>query len=369
MSIWQITDQFPGGNILVDGITTFGADLRIRADAGAEWMQWFCFSVEAARGDDLTLVISNAGDATFADGWLGYAARVDDGTIDAWRLASTSYGEGRLTIRHRMITDVARFAYFAPFGPDRHRAMVAGAVGVVDVLTTSPDDHPIERIRYGNGPKQIWITCRQHPGESMASWWAEGAIGRLNDLLCDAAPFLAAATIHIVPLVNPDGVFRGHLRGNALGVDLNRQWKEPHLDRAPEVVALLNAMDASGVDIYLDTHGDECVRQVFIDACINSDIVTPRQIEGVNSFRRILAEATPAFRKFDGYPSSYAGDATGTMAAHAVAARFGAIGMTLEMPFGDSIDMPDRRFGWSAEASARLGADCIDSLAQFLAEE
>lgn len=365
MSISRISEQFPGGNIVVVEIAACSAELRIRADTGASWMQWFYFSVEAVPGDELTLVIANAGDATFATGWHDYAARVDDGTVDAWRLTHTSYSDGRLTIRHRMNTAIARFAYFAPFDPARHEMMVSNAGGAVDQLTTSPDGHPIERIRYGNGPKQIWITCRQHPGETMASWWAEGALMQLDRMLADAAPLLETATIHLVPLLNPDGAIRGNLRGNALGVDLNRQWKEPSMDRAPEVVAVLRAMEASGVDIYLDVHGDECVRRVFIDSCEDPNIASSQQLAGVRRFRDILAEHTPAFRMFAGYPSNYAGDETGTMAAHAIAARFGAIGMTLEMPFGESIDVPDDRFGWSAEASTRLGAVCIDSLAQY----
>lgn len=39
-----------------------------------------------------------------------------------------------------------------------------------------------------------------------------------------------------MPNVNPDGSIRGHLRTNAVGANLNREWKEPSLERSPEVL-------------------------------------------------------------------------------------------------------------------------------------
>lgn len=34
----------------------------------------------------------------------------------------------------------------------------------------------------------------------------------------------ARATFRLVPCMNPDGAFRGHLRTNAGGANLNREW-------------------------------------------------------------------------------------------------------------------------------------------------
>ncbi len=38
-----------------------------------------------------------------------------------------------------------------------------------------------------------------------------------------------------MPNVNPDGSIRGHLRTNATGANLNREWQDPTLERSPEV--------------------------------------------------------------------------------------------------------------------------------------
>jgi murein tripeptide amidase MpaA len=58
-----------------------------------------------------------------------------------------------------------------------------------------------------------------------------------------------------VPNANPDGSRRGHLRTNAAGVNLNREWHEPTPERSPEVLAIRNAMDETGVALCLDVHG------------------------------------------------------------------------------------------------------------------
>lgn len=35
--------------------------------------------------------------------------------------------------------------------------------------------------------------------------------------------------------MNPDGSWRGHLRTNAAGANLNREWAKPSLETSPEV--------------------------------------------------------------------------------------------------------------------------------------
>ena len=40
--------------------------------------------------------------------------------------------------------------------------------------------------------------------------------------------------------------------------------------------------------------------------------------------------------------------------------------MTLEMPFKDNDDLPDKVFGWSAERSMRMGEDCLGALHEMI---
>lgn len=49
-----------------------------------------------------------------------------------------------------------------------------------------------------------------------------------------------------VPNMNPDGTWRGHLRTNASGANLNREWDHPTKDKSPEVYYTRQAMDEIG---------------------------------------------------------------------------------------------------------------------------
>ncbi len=57
--------------------------------------------------------------------------------------------------------------------------------------------------------------------------------------------------------MNPDGSARGHLRTNAVGSNLNREWATPSTEFSPEVLCVRNEMEKQGVDYCLDVHGDE----------------------------------------------------------------------------------------------------------------
>src|SRR3546814_5147097 len=92
-----------------------------------------------------------------------------------------------------------------------------------------------------------------------------GALERLTDVADPVARRLREkATFHIVPNMNPDGSFHGHLRTNAAGVNLNREWHAPTLERSPEVLHVLKRMDETGVDFAMDVHGDESIPHVFL---------------------------------------------------------------------------------------------------------
>ncbi len=361
----QIDCAFDGGNIEPVAVTADGADLNIRRDSNGNWYQWFYFRVRGGAGRNLTLRIVNAGQSSYAEGWNGYRARVSaDNT--GWRLADTAYADGVLEIRHRADANEIWFAFFAPYDMDRHRRFVEQAAAYPAVtartLGKSVDGRDIACVSLGDGPRQLWLLGRQHSGETMGSWWMEGAFARLTDPADPvAARLLKAARVHLVPTVNVDGAARGNLRGNAAGLDLNRQWHGPDPEKAPEVAAVLAAMDETGVDLCLDIHGDETIPHVFIDGCDADPMALPAQVAGVQAFKAALLEASPAFQTKVGYPVTYGGDAAPGMCCRAVARRYGGIGMTLEMPFKDCLEAPDPAEGWSSSASAAMGRSCLEA--------
>jgi murein tripeptide amidase MpaA len=365
-----IDAAFECGNIEVVAARGDGADLAIRPDSNGPWYQWFYFRIAGAAGRDLTLRIVNAGQSAYPDGWHGYRACVSADN-ESWRRTDTSYAGGVLEIRHRAEADTIWFAFFAPYDLARLGTFLDRAAAHPAVtrrrIGQSVQGRDIEMLSMGQGSRQVWLVGRQHSGETMASWWMEGALDRLLDPADPvAAGLLATVQIHLVPLVNIDGAALGNLRGNAAGIDLNRQWHEPDPGNAPEVAAVLAAMDRAGVDLCLDVHGDETIPHVFIDGCDADPVATPAQIAGVDAFKAALLAASPAFQTKVGYPVTYGGDKAPGMCNRAVARRFGGIGMTLEMPFKDSLEAPDPVEGWSLAASRKMGRDCIQAIAETL---
>ncbi len=371
-----IDAAFDSGNIEVLGISGAEARLAIRRDHLSEFFQWFHFRVSGGAGRILTLRITGLGASAYPGGWPDYRAAWSEDR-ETWRRTDTAWdaGEdgGTLTIRHRAGASPTWFAYFAPYSSERHQDLIArhsAQPGMThQVLGSTLDGRAIDALSLGEGPCQIWLIARQHPGESMAEWWMEGALGMLTDPADPHARLLRRhCRLHLVPNANPDGSARGHLRTNAAGINLNREWHEPSAERSPEVLAIRDAMDASGVDFAMDVHGDEAIPAVFLAGFEGIPGLTPAQSAGYKRYAAMLAARTPDFQTRIGYPSAPPGRGNLTMATNQIAERFGAVAMTLEMPFKDNTDLPCAEFGWSPERSRLLARECLAVLADWLGE-
>jgi murein tripeptide amidase MpaA len=371
----SIDSNFDSGNIVVEDIAgPHEIVLSIRKDAHSDFYQWYHFRLSGARGQPCTIRIINLNGSGYPGGWPGYRACVSEDR-QVWRRAETSYDpkadNGTLTIRVTPAVDQLWLAYFAPYSLERHHdliARIAARPGVaVDVLGHSLDGRAIDRLVIGEGPRTIWLYARQHPGESMAEWWMEGALERLTDPADPVARKLRQlATFHVVPNMNPDGSIRGHLRTNAAGVNLNREWANPSAERSPEVMCVLGTMSQTGCDIAMDVHGDEAIPQVFIAGFDGIPSITETQLALLDNYKARLARLSPDFQTAKGYPRARPGTANLAMSTNQLAERFGCLAMTLEMPFKDNDDLPCAEFGWSPERSKHLGRDCLAAMLETL---
>jgi len=367
----HVSDTFDSGNI-----TCLSADdpadihLEIRKDNNSDFYQWFHFRLTGAKGTACVLKIMNAGGAAYTKGWEGYRA-VASTDRENWVRVPTTYENGVLTISHTPAADSVWFAYFAPFSMERHADLVARcqqADGVsLEVLGQTLDGQAIDLLRVGEGPKNFWAVARQHPGESMAEWWMEGFLARLLDTGDRAARALREEiTFYIVPNMNPDGSRRGHLRTNACGANLNREWSEPAMDRSPEVYLVRERMRATGVDFCLDVHGDEALPYNFIAGMMGIPSLTETQKALQQTFADALLAASPDFQTKYGYPYAQPGKGNMTLCSNWVAEEFGCMAATLEMPFKDNADRPDETFGWSPARCRAFGAAHLDAMAAVL---
>ena len=147
---------------------------------------------------------------------------------------------------------------------------------------------------------------------------------------------LERAVIYLVPNMNPDGSRRGHLRTNAVGSNLNREWENPTLEKSPEVLCVLEKIKQTGLDFGLDVHGDEALPYNFIAGTEGIPGWDPERQQQLELFKSTLARVNPDFQFEHGYPVNRPGSANMSYCSSSLAQRFGALVMTLEMPFKDA---------------------------------
>ncbi len=364
----HITSAFDGGNIIVHSAKDPGnIRLAIRPDNASDFYQWFYFRVTGAKGQTCRMVIENAKDAAFTGGWEGYHACASYDRETWFRVETTSYVDEQLIIEHTPENDSIYYAYFAPYSIERHANVIAEAAlheGVsLRILGQSVEGQDLDCLSIGTGEKVIWVIARQHPGETMAEWWMEGFLARLLDDEDDAALALREkATFHIVPNMNPDGSFRGNLRTNYAGANLNREWGVATIQSAPEVYRTIEAMNAAKPDLCLDVHGDESLPYNFIAGAEGIPGYTEKQADNLAAFLSAYKTASPDFQTKHGYGISAPGSANLTMCTNYTAHAYDCLAMTLEMPFKDNADAPDAEFGWSPDRSADLGGAVLDAM-------
>jgi murein tripeptide amidase MpaA len=369
----SISSAFDAGNIRVVRQDGDSADLEIVADHMSDFYQWFYFRLAGGANRQVTLRITNCAGSAYPDGWPDYKACVSVDRDEWVRVSETIFEDGVLTIRLTPPTDSVWLAYFAPYSMERHHDLVATYSALEEVsyqsLGKTLDGQDIDCLTFGEGPLNVWLYARQHPGETMAEWWMEGALEKLADPDDPVSRVLRRdCTIRVVPNMNPDGSRRGHLRTNAVGVNLNREWHEPSADRSPEVLCVRNAMDETGVDFAMDVHGDEAIPANFLAGFEGIPSLTDKQLELFKLFSTSLERISPDFQTRQGYEVAGPGQANMSMSTTQLAERFGCVSMTLEMPFKDNFDLPDEVYGWSPERSRHLAYACLDALHGILPE-
>jgi len=338
------------------------------ADPDGEHCQWFAFrSVDDEREGGLVRVDARA--MTWPEALVDYNvfASFDD---KPWRRVASVFSEDDecLDFWHPSGVRRASFALWEPYPVERRRRLLARmrrahGVSVVE-LGRSNDDEPIDVVRArGAGERVVWVIARQHPGEVMAEWFAEGFCERIADSSDPVARAVRAlATVMVVPCVNVDGAARGNHRVNAVGVDLNRSWIDAD-ERAPEVLAVRSAIEESGVHWFLDVHGDERTARAFAARDEGNPSYTEALAEAEARFVDRLDELWPEFDRESGYPLDAPGEADLRCAANYVGERFDCPALTIELPFNGA------RGGWTSRDARRFGYASVEALYAALTNE
>lgn len=363
----KISSNFDSGNIEVLSLD-HSSDIRlaIRKDTNSDFLQWFHFRLQGVKGIRCTLNITNAGETSYPDGWPIYKACASYDR-DSWFRIPTHFDGKNLQLNFTPEYDSVFIAYFAPYSWERHLDLISyaqesPACSVSDIGETV-EGRDINLVTFGepdSGKKNVWIIARQHPGESMAEWFMEGLINKLSDPH-DAVvkKLLQKAVFYLVPNMNPDGSIHGNLRSNFAGANLNREWQEPSLEKSPEVFYVRKKMEETGVDLFLDIHGDESIPYNFLSCCEGIPGYSEKMASLEAAFLKKWITVNPEMQDVHGYEKDKPGEANLTIGSNWVGHRFNCLAATVELPFIDNLNFPNELEGWSPDRSVQLGTSVV----------
>ena len=369
----KIFSNFESGSInVVKAESKDDIQLSIPNDNQSELHQWFHFRLESEAQQPHTITLLDLANSAYPEGWNGYDVVASYDREEWFRIPSEFDGD-TLTFTVIPENESMYFAYFAPYSYDRHQDLLHLAQSHyncrLETLGHTLDNRDVSLLVIGDEhaadseeapKKKIWVIARQHPGETMAEWFVEGLVQRLLDETDTVGrALLNKAVFYVVPNMNPDGSARGHLRLNAIGVNLNREWQTPSLENSPEVFYVREKMLATGVDMFLDIHGDEAIPFNFVAGSEGIPSYDARLENLENKFKQALLTVTPEFQDEHGYGKDKPGEANLTVASNWVGEQFKCLSYTVEMPFKDHNKHPDSLYGWSPERSVGFGHDTL----------
>ncbi|MBI1851784.1 MAG: DUF2817 domain-containing protein [Planctomycetes bacterium] len=136
------------------------------------------------------------------------------------------------------------------------------------VDATSVEGRPIDVVVLGNGPIVVMILATIHGDETAGT----GLVRGLERELHDRPSMLQGRRVVLVPVANPDGVARG-TRGNAHGVDLNRNFPAANFSRsASHSDAALSEPESRMLERLIRTFGPDRIVSIHQPlACIDWD--------------------------------------------------------------------------------------------------
>lgn len=102
----------------------------------------------------------------------------------------------------------------------------------------------------------VFVSARVHPGETPSSFVLKGFLDFiLKEDDIRAQKLREKFTFLMVPMLNPDGVFRGHYRTDSRGVNLNRVYLETDPEVHPTISATKQLLlDLAKEDLIMETN-------------------------------------------------------------------------------------------------------------------
>ena len=239
MSDLTIDCNFPGGNILVEGIegdtVSLRQDLR---DTPRDWFYWY-FRVRGAAGRTLTFRFTKSD----AIGVRGPAVSTDRGKAWAWLGKEAVEGQ---SFRYSFPEDAdeVRFCFAMPYLEANLREFLAPHEGDehlrAETLGRSRKGRDVELLHVGRldraGEHRVLLTARHHCCEMMASHALEGLIETVLGKSEEGRWLREHVQFLVVPFMDKDGVEDGDQGKCRAPHDHNRDYEGESI--YPEVKAI-----------------------------------------------------------------------------------------------------------------------------------
>jgi len=198
-------------------------------------------------------------------------------------------------------------------------------------IGSSRRGRPLHMLRFGDpdARRHVVLISRQHPPEVTGTVALVRFVEELTGDTPLAREFREEFRVHVVPLMNPDGVDLGHWRHNTGGVDLNRDWvafHQPETRAVRDEARRLMAEPGAELWFFADFHSTD--RDVFYTLERSFETHPP---DVLDPWLAHLDEALPHYEPEDG-PS----DLTTPMSRNFFYREFGAPGLIYEV--GDDTD-------------------------------
>lgn len=364
-----VNTKFDAGSIVVISIENPNRlQFKIRNDTNSHFAQWFYFQLNNVKNKKMHIFFLELLKTAYPEGWQNYSicASYDN---QYWFRIPTQFDGDTLEFDFCSDHDSIYFAYFEPYSYTRHLQLIgdANSSGACahQVLGQTHEGRNIDLLVIGNPENKIkvWFTARQHPGETMAQWFMEGLIHcLLDERNATSNMLLQDCVFYLVPNMNPDGAYNGNLRTNSLGVNLNREWLLPSLDKSPEVYHVRNKMQQTSVTMSFDIHGDEALPYVFLSRCEESPSFSSKQAKLGDIFKKALLNSSPDFQTEYGYAPGHFSKESASLATSWIGDTFDCLAYTLEMPFKDNNNLPDELQGWNGYRSYLLGQSFLTAI-------
>lgn len=259
-----VTNDFAGGRFVeaaADGDSVLVLHNRPE-NAPINNSAWYAFKVWAPAADSITVRL------TYEDGRHRYLPKVRTTSAPDWVALDESAvvrdpdsGDARFRIAVGPDTvwvagqEMRTTDFFAEWVGD-----LTTREGVTQrVIGTTPRGRDLPMVEAGapDAERHVLFISRQHPPEVTGTF---ALVAFMEEMLGDsplAEDFRSEFRIHVVPVMNPDGVDLGHWRHSTGGIDLNRDWvafHQPETRAVRDAMAQIMADDESELWFFADFH-------------------------------------------------------------------------------------------------------------------